>query len=92
MLEDEKLRQSSLPPLPESNLSKPQPTVVPAIEPRVFEENSSQPLVILEENSSKKQELSEVHEYQQSLKESGEKSKNRMMWFVRNIHQVQLLN
>lgn len=75
MLEDEKLRQSSLPPLPESNLSKPQPTVVPAIEPRVFEENSSQPLVVLEENSSKKQELSEVHEYQQSLKESGEKAK-----------------
>lgn len=75
MLEDEKLRQSSLPPLPESNLSKQQPTVIPAIEPRVFEENSSQPLVVLEENSSKKQELSEVHEYQQSLKESGEKAK-----------------
>ncbi len=71
MLESEKLRQATLPPLPETNVSKPAPLMENAIIPSKIEENSSVETTPNNEASVQKApELSEVHEYQQSLKES----------------------
>ncbi|AFL68228.1 divergent polysaccharide deacetylase family protein [Sulfurospirillum barnesii] len=78
MLEDEKERQASLPPVAQNNVTvaplevptEVLPEVTLPIEPRVYEEHNTTALVP-EEHPSKTSELSEVHEYQESLKESG---------------------
>lgn len=70
MLEDEKARQSQLPPPPpplvEANLSEQNQTTEKPVD-----SNETNVTVTPAESESKKQELSEVHDYERSVKESG---------------------
>lgn len=70
MLEDEKARQSQLPPPPpplvEANLSEQNQTTEKPVD-----RNETNATALPAESESKKQELSEVHDYERSVKESG---------------------
>lgn len=73
MLDDEKARQSQLPTPPtpvEANITEQNQTQTQATEKSV-DSNETNATMIAHENESKRQELSEVHDYERSLKESG---------------------
>ena len=71
MLDDEKVRLAMLPPEPpsplvEANITENNQTIQTPIE-----NNETRPPVVINEEESKTQELSEVHDYQHSIRESG---------------------
>lgn len=72
MLEDEKARQSQLPtppsPLVEVNTTEQNQTTEKVVDSN---ETNATATIISHENESKRQELSEVHDYERSIKESG---------------------
>lgn len=71
MLDAEKIRQAAIiPPVPEVNVSEANTTTVPQ-----EENNETKTVATSEEDNKTHEQLSEVHEYQASLKDNGKKHK-----------------
>jgi hypothetical protein len=74
MLDDEKARQSELPTPPtpvEANVTEQNQTQMQQPTEKSVDSNETNATMVAHENESKRQELSEVHDYERSLKESG---------------------
>ncbi len=74
MLDDEKARQSQLPTPPapvEENVTEQNQTQIQQPTEKSVDSNETNATMVAHENESKRQELSEVHDYERSLKESG---------------------